>query len=552
MLAAVLGMSVQSCSKDDYQSRIKELIINENNYKFDSDGGSYEKEYRGEDLSCFKVSSNADWCTATIDFAKSTMTVIVDENETFDPRTATVTISDIVDGVSKRSFTVSQGQCDAIQTGQNSYKVKTDGGTVSIKLLTNVSYKVAVTYDEVAKDWITVRSQTRGLVEKTVELDVAKNTSQQDRNAAVRIYDEKSGVENRVLITQEFTDYMDIDPIEYEIDERGGIVSVNVKSNADWDCFVEPEDTWVKKQTVKTVSDEIKTQSFTISPFTEKKTKRVTTVSFSNYFNKEIDVTITQTHYLYFEDSSVELMKGESKTLTPVNEKKWGLTWSSSDESVATVDENGKVTGVAGGGAVITVTSEDGNHTDQIAISVQEPKDLKDNLVGSNEPGYESVDGVKVMTSLDCTITNNSDNTIQLDEVSLYCDGEYKKSKALNRTLNKEGGSYTYTFPIDIEYEEIPDNPEEGGKPSEGESTEEKSNDESSNGSRAGTRDDSETKKKPKENTHKYQVVWDYTYGGEKFKFYYPESTETKKASTRRKNKSYNKTIQRLQKKYIK
>ena len=534
MLAAVLGMSVQSCSKDDYQSRIKELIINENNYKFDSDGGSYEKEYRGEDLSCFKVSSNADWCTATIDFAKSTMTVIVDENETFDPRTATVTISDIVDGVSKRSFTVSQGQCDAIQTGQNSYKVKTDGGTVSIKLLTNVSYKVAVTYDEVAKDWITVRSQTRGLVEKTVELDVAKNTSQKDRNAAVRIYDEKSGVEDRVLITQEFTDYMDIDPIEYEIDERGGIVSVNVKSNADWDCFVEPEDTWVKKQTVKTVSDEIKTQSFTISPFTEKKTKRVTIVSFSNYFDKEIDVTITQTHYLYFEDSSVELMKGESKTLTPVNEKKWGVTWSSSDESVATVDENGKVTGVAGGGAVITVTSEDGNHTDQIAISVQEPKDLKDNLVGSNEPGYESVDGVKVMTSLDCTITNNSDNTIQLDEVSLYCDGEYKKSKALNRTLNKEGGSYTYTFPIDIEYEEIPDNPEEGGKPSEGESTEEKSNDESSNGSRAGTRDDSETKKKPKENTHKYQVVWDYTYGGEKFKFYYPESTETKKASTRR------------------
>ena len=534
MLAAVLGMSVQSCSKDDYQSRIKELIINENNYKFDSDGGSYKREYRGEDLSCFKVSSNADWCTATIDFAKSTMTVIVDENETFDPRTATVTISDIVDGVSKRSFTVSQGQCDAIQTGKNSYKVKTDGGTVSIKLLTNVSYKVAVIYDEVAKDWITVRSQTRGLVEKTVELDVAKNTSQQDRNAAVRIYDEKSGVENRVLITQEFTDYMDIDPIEYEIDERGGIVSVNVKSNADWDCFVEPEDTWVKKQTVKTVSDEIKTQSFTISPFTEKKTKRVTTVTFSNYFNKEVDVTITQTHYLYFEDSSVELMKGESKTLTPVNEKKWGLTWSSSDESVATVDENGKVTGVAGGGAVITVTSEDGNHTDQIAISVQEPKDLKDNLVGSNEPGYESVDGVKVMTSLDCTITNNSDNTIQLDEVSLYCDGEYKKSKALNRTLNKEGGSYTYTFPIDIEYEEIPDNPEEGGKPSEGESTEEKSNDESSNGSRAGTRDDSETKKKPKENTHKYQVVWDYTYGGEKFKFYYPESTETKKASTRR------------------
>lgn len=535
ILAAVLGMSVQSCSKDDYQSRIKELIINENNYNFDSDGGSYKREYRGEDLSCFKVSSNADWCTATIDFAKSTMTVTVDENETFDPRTATVTISDVVDGVSKRTFTVSQAQCDAIQTGKNSYTVKTDGGTVSIKVQSNVSYKVDIAYDEVAKDWITVpSSKTRGLVETTVVLEVAKNTSQKVRNAAVRIYNEKSGVEDRVLITQEFTDYLDIDPIEYEIDERGGTVSVNVKSNADWDCFVEPEDTWAKKQTVKTVSDEIKTQSFTISPFTEKKSKRVTTVSFSNYFDKEIDVTITQTHYLYFEDSSVELMKGESKTLTPVNVKKWGLTWSSSDESVATVDENGKVTGVAGGGAVITVTSEDGNHTDQIAISVQEPKDLKDNLVGSNEPGYTYIDDIKVMNSLKCTITNNSENSILLNEVTLYRDGKALEAYSLNELVDGNGGKFFYKFDIEIEYEEIPDNPKEEEKPSEGESTEEKSTDESSNGSRAGTRDDSETKKKPKENTHKYQVVWDYTYGGEKFKFTYPESTETKKASTRR------------------
>jgi hypothetical protein len=463
------------------------------------------------------------------------MTVTVDENETFDPRTATVTISDVVDGVSKRTFTVSQAQCDAIQTGTNSYTVKTDGGTVSIKVQSNVSYKVAVTYDEVAKDWITIpSSKTRGLVETTVVLEVAKNTSQEVRNASVRIYDEKSGVEDRVLITQEFTDYLDIDPIEYEIDERGGTVSVNVKSNADWDCFVEPEDTWVKKQTVKTVSDEIKTQSFTISPFTEKKSKRVTTVSFSNYFNKEIDVTITQTHYLYFEDSSVELMKGESKTLTPVNVKKWGLTWSSSDESVATVDENGKVTGVAGGGAVITVTSEDGNHTDQIAISVQEPKDLKDNLVGSNEPGYTYIDDIKVMNSLKCTITNNSENSILLNEVTLYRDGKALEAYSLNELVDGNGGKFFYKFDIEIEYEEIPDNPKEEEKPSEGESTEEKSTDESSNGSRAGTRDDSETKKKPKENTHKYQVVWDYTYGGEKFKFTYPESTETKKASTRR------------------
>ena len=521
ILAAVLGMSVQSCSKDDYQSRIKELIINENNYKFDSDGGSYKKEYRGEDLSCFKVSSNADWCTATIDFAKSTMTV-TDENETFDPRTATVTISDVVDGVSKRTFTVSQAQCDAIKTDEGSYEVGTDGGSVNVTFKTNVtSYKVQIIYNDDQKDWIIDRSKTRGLVNQQLPLEVAKNTSQKERSATVRIYDEKSGVEDKVLITQKFVAKFEIEKTAYEIDEHGGTVDIYVTTNADFACYETLEDAWAKKQSRKTISDEIQCQPFKISPLTDKKSKRVTSITFSNAFDEEIDVTITQTRYLYIEETSMELMKGEEQKLTLVNEKKWGVTWTSSDEKIATVDESGKVTAVDGGGAIITVTSEDGNHTDQIAVIVENPKDLKESLEGKNEPGYEYIDDVKVMTSLDCTITNNSDYTIGLNEVTLYCDGNPIKAKALNRSVSA-GGSYTWPFPIDVEYEDVPS------------TTDEESTDESSNGVRVGTRDDSEVTKKPKENTHKYYVVWGYTYGGEKFEFTYPESMETKKASTRR------------------
>ena len=491
-------------------------------YKFDSDGGSYKREYRGEDLSCFKVSSNADWCTASIDFAKSTMTVTVDENETFDPRTATVTISDVVDGVSKRTFTVSQAQCDAIKTDEGSYEVGTDGGSVNVTFKTNVtSYKVQIIYNDDQKDWIIDRSKTRGLVNQQLPLEVAKNTSQKERSATVRIYDEKSGVEDKVLITQKFVAKFEIEKTAYEIDEHGGTVDIYVTTNADFACYETLEDAWAKKQSRKTISDEIQCQPFKISPLTDKKSKRVTSITFSNAFDEEIDVTITQTRYLYIEETSMELMKGEEQKLTLVNEKKWGVTWTSSDEKIATVDESGKVTAVDGGGAIITVTSEDGNHTDQIAVIVENPKDLKESLEGKNEPGYEYIDDVKVMTSLDCTITNNSDYTIGLNEVTLYCDGNPIKAKALNRSVSA-GGSYTWPFPIDVEYEDVPS------------TTDEESTDESSNGVRVGTRDDSEVTKKPKENTHKYYVVWGYTYGGEKFEFTYPESMETKKASTRR------------------
>jgi hypothetical protein len=48
------------------------------------------------------------------------------------------------------------------------------------------------------------------------------------------------------------------------------------------------------------------------------------------------------------------------------------LSWSSSDEAVATVSETGLVTAVAAGTAEITVTTEDGSKTDSITVTVVE------------------------------------------------------------------------------------------------------------------------------------------------------------------------------------
>ncbi|MBR5559268.1 MAG: Ig-like domain-containing protein [Oscillospiraceae bacterium] len=64
-------------------------------------------------------------------------------------------------------------------------------------------------------------------------------------------------------------------------------------------------------------------------------------------------------------DSALELKAGETKTLTatvkPDNAADKTVTWSSSDKSVATVDNNGKVTAVKEGQATITATANDGS-----------------------------------------------------------------------------------------------------------------------------------------------------------------------------------------------
>jgi len=56
--------------------------------------------------------------------------------------------------------------------------------------------------------------------------------------------------------------------------------------------------------------------------------------------------------------------------LTPENATNRNIGWSTDEASVATVDQNGLVTALAEGSAVITVTTEDGDHTDSCTVTV--------------------------------------------------------------------------------------------------------------------------------------------------------------------------------------
>lgn len=60
-------------------------------------------------------------------------------------------------------------------------------------------------------------------------------------------------------------------------------------------------------------------------------------------------------------------------TVKPSTATDKSVTWSSSDESVATVDLSGKITAVGYGEAVITVTTNDGQKTAQCKVEVPEP-----------------------------------------------------------------------------------------------------------------------------------------------------------------------------------
>lgn len=60
-------------------------------------------------------------------------------------------------------------------------------------------------------------------------------------------------------------------------------------------------------------------------------------------------------------------------TVNPANADNTNVTFSSSDDSVATVDNTGSVLAIGAGTATITATSEDGNKTATCEVTVQDP-----------------------------------------------------------------------------------------------------------------------------------------------------------------------------------
>ena len=88
-------------------------------------------------------------------------------------------------------------------------------------------------------------------------------------------------------------------------------------------------------------------------------------------FAAEVEVKVSD---VSLDHAALVMSVGDSQmlvaTINPVNATNRNVTWESSDRAVVTVDKVGKVTAVAPGRAVITVTTEDGGYTASCDITV--------------------------------------------------------------------------------------------------------------------------------------------------------------------------------------
>lgn len=106
--------------------------------------------------------------------------------------------------------------------------------------------------------------------------------------------------------------------------------------------------------------------------------KTTVTVSTSNGVTAKCTVTVKQhVESLKLNKTSVAIVRGKTYTLVPTiapsNATEQGVTFTSSDEKVATVSSKGVITAVKGGTATITVKSKENNKTATCKVTVREP-----------------------------------------------------------------------------------------------------------------------------------------------------------------------------------
>ncbi|GAA0087027.1 hypothetical protein UT300007_34680 [Clostridium sp. CTA-7] len=102
---------------------------------------------------------------------------------------------------------------------------------------------------------------------------------------------------------------------------------------------------------------------------------------------KESELPVIKVTGVSLDKTSAELKVNETlelkATITPADATNKEVTWSSSDERVAKVDANGKVTAIGKGKAIITVTTKDGNFKATVEITVK----AEDSANGGNTSG---------------------------------------------------------------------------------------------------------------------------------------------------------------------
>ena len=317
--------------------------------------------------STFTFTANRDWTVRASDSwvivspssgtatdGLITVTVSCAANTTYEDRTATVTIK-----MEELTQTVSVRQPAnlGIILPTQSFELASDARSLEVTVQSNVQYSVVID-----GDWIKQKG-TKGLITDKLTFDIEENKTYDAREGKITIKSENSSVADQVVrVRQAQKDALIVKDSSFDMPYGGGEIEIKVEANVEFD--VTPNVEWIQYLETKALSNS---------------TIRLSVAENETYSSREGKIEITQKNgslkhtvkvkqagrvavtSVTLNKTELRIKEGDSETLEatvkPDNATDKTVTWSSSDENVATVDEGGKITAIKAGTANITATA---------------------------------------------------------------------------------------------------------------------------------------------------------------------------------------------------
>lgn len=397
-----------------YQAGEGQLLLSQNEYNLTA----AEQEFTVDVSSNYDFSiemPKVEWLKENISqtrgMSSHTLKFKVTQNDDYNTRSAKIKIYDKNSNQSE-DIVINQASIGAkLILDTKTFSINSEKQDLDIDVMSNFDYNI----DFQGSSWVKQRSaNTRGVTSRLLRLTIDENKTYDARTANIKLYDKNSEASEVITITQGAKGGIEIPQKSFSLDELGGEITLTVNSNVDYKLTINDE--WIKEMQ-KTRGLESHEHTLSIAPLDDG-TEREGTITVSNdELNYSETITIKQNNTFYFEgDKTGEVLIGKEKKLTVKNLTKQDVEWSSSDTSIATV-ENGTVKGISKGSATITVKTADGKHTANYVIKVCEITDM----ISVKGKGSVSLDGdlIKPGSNLTWTFKNNSPVKVTLKSMQL-------------------------------------------------------------------------------------------------------------------------------------
>ena len=272
-------------------------------------------------------------------------------------------------GSESATISVSQsGSGPIIYLDENTIQIDSKGGEITPVVNSNFDYSVEI----LDVDWIKIVKQKsdRRAPSYFMTLNVEPNTGFEAREGKVRIFDKISNIADTLLIKQLQQDMIELDKTVINIDDTESTFDVSIHANVDYKLNI--ADSWITNVQSTETAASTKRYTFKVKSLTDAASRKgsITIESTTSSESIKYDIIVNQNSVLSLSFYSECMVETESKLLTVTNNTSQSLVWSSSNNSVATVDNNGNIKALKEGIASISVSTLDKKHTSICNLTV--------------------------------------------------------------------------------------------------------------------------------------------------------------------------------------